>query len=465
MNITESCEVLPDADTFVVASFAGGVEDYEIWWDKNGTAIDSVEGRDEVDHVYSRANVDGPGVYTVHGVDSMYATAKGSVTVTAPKLTIVEQPVGGTIPRDGYSTIYVELAEEETIYLPYLYMLYRNGEHYLQYSAPRLSGSFSIWYPGTYYIRIVDNKGRSADSDAVTFQNEVFHIKNQTGSGTITKPGDTVKLFVEAEGGKEPYTYLWSYKRYNTRYKVGEARTYTADKPGEYLCRVYDADGEMIHSEPIMVGYTGDTPIITSQPTGGILKDGGSVYLSCDAVTGSGGELRFDWERTATGVRPAWRNAARSGASYRSWDATVVGSYRCKVTDTKTGKYTYTQVAIVGESLVFGSVEASNFAYGSTPIKVTVTGGVGPYSVKVYLKYPYWTGEKTEYKNVLYSSFTVDNLEELAQHTIYLDDLVKYLAVSSDGESHYVNDIARYYIEITDALGNKVTSEYTPRAN
>ena len=435
MTFTGDGEHYSDGSGMLKAGFAGGVQPYEIWWDKDG------EAHDAMGEVITA---------TSHRI--------------APKLTIVEQPVGGTIPKGGYATINVRLADEGQIDLPYLYMLYRNGEHQLQYSAPQISGSFSIWYPGEYYIRIVDNKGRTAGSDVVTFEDEVFHIKDQTESGSISKFGDKVTLSVEAEGGVEPYTYLWSYKQFNARYKVGDTQTYSADKPGEYMCRVVDADGEMIHSKAIQIGYTGDVPFITSQPESGILK-GGTFYLSCNAVSGSGGELRFDWEVTPTGVRPSWSNVSRSGGSYKNIDATVPGTYRCKVTDTKTGKYVYTKAAFVGESFEFGSIEKTNYSQGITPIQISVNGGIAPYYVKVYVKYPYWTGTATEYKDVLFNHFSVNSLSELAQKTIYLDDLVKYIGITSDGESHYVNEIARYYIEITDSLGNKVHSEFTPRAN
>ncbi|MBQ9188779.1 MAG: hypothetical protein IJ138_05585, partial [Clostridia bacterium] len=465
-DITGDFELTSDADATVIASFAGGVEDYEIWWDKDGKAIDSVEDRDAQNNVRSRANVDGPGKYTVHGVDSMYATASGSVNVTAPKLTIVEQPVGGTIPKGSYATINVVLAEEKQIDLPYLYMLYRNGEHYLQYSAPQISGSFSVWYPGEYYIRIVDNKGRTVDSDVVTFEDEVFRIKDQTESASLAKPGDTVSLFVEVEGGLEPYTYEWMQYKGDTPWytKASATATCPARQPGRYACLVTDDTGEKLHSKEILVSYTGDTPWITQQPKSGVLEQGGSLRPSCDAVSGSGGELRFDWEMSPTGVRPSWSNVSRRGGSYKNLDATVPGTYRCKVTDTKTGKYVYTTAAFVGAPLEFGSIEKTQYPYGFTPINISVKGGVGPYSVKVYMKYPNWVGEKIEYKNVSYVYFTANTLDELAQRTVYLDDLVNYV-YPLNGEPFFTNDVARYYIEVTDSLGNSVHTDFTPRDN
>ena len=463
-DITGDFELTSDADAAVTASFIGGVEEYEIWWKKDGEAIDSVEDRDAQNNVRSRANVDGPGVYTVYGVDSMYATASGSVTITAPKLTIVEQPKDSIIPKGSYTKINVVVADGD---MPYTYILYRNGVEYLTETDDDDSCPVGIWDPGEYYYHIEDSKGRMIDSDVVTFEDKVFRIKDQTESASLAKPGDTVSLFVEAEGGKEPYTYEWMQYKGDTPWytKASATATCPARQPGRYACLVTDDTGEKLHSKEILVTYTGDTPWITRQPKSGVLEQGGSVTLSCDAVSGSGGELRFDWEVTPTGVRPSWSNVSRRGGSYKNIDATVPGTYRCKVTDTKTGKYVYTTAAFVGAPLEFGSIEITNYSQGRTPITISVKGGIAPYDVKVYVKYPYWTGTATEYKNVLFNHFSVNSLDEIAQKTIFLDDLVKYVGITSDGEPHYVNDIARYYIEVTDSLGNLVHTDFTPRDN
>ncbi len=461
VNITQSCEILPNEDTFVVASFAGGVEDYEIWWDKNGTAIDSVEGRDELDNVYSRANVDGAGKYTVHGVDSMYATASGSVTITVPKLTIVEQPKDSIIPKGSYTRINVVVADGE---MPYTYILYRNGEEYLTETDDDDSCPVGIWDPGEYYYHIEDSQGRQVDSDAVIFEDAVFRITDQTESGSISKLGDKVTLSVEAEGGVEPYTYLWSYKQFNARYKVGDTQTYSADKPGEYMCRVVDADGEMIHSKAIQIGYTGDVPFITSQPESGILK-GGTFYLSCNAVSGSGGELRFDWEVTPTGVRPSWSNVSRSGGSYKNIDATVPGTYRCKVTDTKTGKYVYTKAAFVTGELT-ASVESyvlsPHMGYDADNIMCTfnITGGAAPYTMKVYIVYAAYHSDKgvEPSRTVLWETHTVNTIGEAKDFKCQVPRTY-YYPYYDDGQWKNGLGYLKSYAIITDADGRTTRVE------
>ena len=457
-GISDDYELLPDQTITLFAAFDGGVEDYEIWWDKDGDAIESVE---ENNNHTTSVKTDSPGIYTVHGVDSMYATASASVTVTASKLTIVEQPVGGTIPKDGHAEINVLVADGEG---PYHYTLYRNGYVYLKGTSdtPTPNGlpyGFYLWYPGNYYFHIEDSRGREADSDSVYFDGGLskLQIKKQTESATITKPGEKVTLSVEAEGGMEPYTYIWSFKRYNTRYKVGSARTFSADKPGEYLCRVTDALGEMIHSEPIIVGYTGDTPIITSQPVAGTLKEGGSVYLSCDAVTGSGGELRYQWQKRGITGRLAWINVSDTS---RGYDATAFGIYRCKVTDTVSGKSTYTEVAAVtSDEIVFMGVENPVRWTSEARFVVSFQGGQSPWKVCVYVSMPIvdenYKYDHSEY--VLYSSRKIYSADELNKITYDLPTVLSSVE-KVDGVYRTVTVLAHYKVIVTDANGKKAES-------
>ncbi len=459
MTFTGDGEYTPDSSGILVAGFAGGVEPYEIWWDKDGEAIESVDAEVEgyIGSVVHNATI---GNYTVHAVDAMGEVITATSHRIAPKLTIVEQPVGGTIPKNGFTDFSVSVADGEA---PYKFVLYRNGEYEVEVTTDSTKADFRAWYTGNYYIHIEDSKGRSADSNVVMFEDAVFRIKDQTKSASLAKPGDTASLFVEAEGGLEPYTYLWSYKRYNTRYKVGEARTHSADKPGEYLCRVVDVNGDMIYSATIQVGYTGDVPFITKQPEGGVMKDG-SFYISCDAVSGSGGELSFVWEKSTVpnGTRPNWGNATRSGSSSRGIDATAPGAYRCKVTDTKTGKYTYTQLAMVAGELA-ATAEVGMIRnwgrVGDVEAHIKITGGMAPYKVKIYVEAMVWTedGRTNGRRTILYRTYTVNTPKEAedvyCSYTPYQE-----IHIFENGEwKRYTDYYIGVYAEITDAEGDSVT--------
>ena len=463
-DITGDFELFSNADATVIASFAGGVEDYEIWWDKDGTAIDSVEDRDAQNNVRSRANVDGPGKYTVHGVDSMYATASASVKVTVPKLTIVEQPKDSIIPKGSYTKINVVVADGD---MPYTYILYRNGEEYLTETDDDDSCPVGIWDPGEYYYHIEDSKGRMIDSDVVTFEDEVFRIKDQTESASLAKPGDTVSLFVEVEGGLEPYTYEWMQYKGDTPWytKASATATCPARQPGRYACLVTDDTGEKLHSKEILVTYTGDTPWITQQPKSGVLEQGGSLRLSCDAVSGSGGELRFDWEMSPTGVRPSWSNVSRRGGSYKNIDATVPGTYRCKVTDTKTGKYVYTTAAFVTGELT-ASVESHSLSphmgYDGDNIMCTfnIIGGAAPYTMKVYIVYAAYHSDKgvEPSRTVLWETHTINTIGEAKDFKCQVPRTY-YYPYYDDGQWKSGLGYLDSYAIITDANGRTIRVE------
>ena len=455
MTFTGDGEHHPDGSGMLKAGFAGGVQPYEIWWDKDGEAIESEDAEvdDYIGAVVYNATI---GNYTVHAVDAMGEVITATSHRTAPKLTIVEQPVGGTIPKGKCLPISVTVSDGEA---PYHYKLYWNGNNLVS-SEQDNHDSFSAWESGEYYIHIEDSQGRQADSDVVICENAVFRIKNQTESASLAKPGDTASLFVEAEGGIEPYTYLWSLKIGNTRYKVGESRTVSADKPGEYLCRVVDIDGEMIHSKTILVGYTGDTPIITKQPVGGNLVYGSSVYLSCAAVSGSGGELRYEWERSTTeaGMRPSWGKASRSGGSTWYMEASAAGAYHCRVTDTKTGKYTFTQTVFVTREL---SATAEGYTNNISPddyfYTLHIQGGTTPYTVKVYL-----ITERSEFnpKTILWRTYTVATDEEALNFKELIPDVWNYsYYYAPDNEWIRTWEKTKAFAVITDAEGKTTRVE------
>ena len=449
MTFTGDGEHHPDGSGMLKAGFAGGVQPYEIWWDKDGEAIESEDAEvdDYIGAVVYNATI---GNYTVHAVDAMGEVITATSHRIAPKLTIVEQPKGDTIPKGKCLPISVTVSDGEA---PYHYKLYWNGNNLVS-SEQDNHASFSAWESGEYYIHIEDSQGRQADSDVVTCENAVFRIKDQTESASLAKPGDTASLFVEAEGGIEPYTYLWSLKIGNTRYKVAESRTVTADKPGEYLCRVVDTDGEMIHSKTILVGYTGDTPIITKQPVGGNLVYGGSVYLSCVAVSGSGGELRYEWERstTAEGSRPSWGKASRSGGSTWYMEASAAGAYHCRVTDTKTGKYTFTQTVFVTRELsATAEGHTDNYSPDDYFYTLHIQGGTTPYTVKVYL-----ITERSEFnpKTILWRTYTVATDEEALNFKELIPDVWNYsYYYAPDNEWIRTWEKTKAFAIITDAEG------------
>ncbi len=448
-SITEDCMLVPKENVMLVASFSGGVKEYEIWWDKDGGAIDSIESTDAAGNVISYVDTAEAGVYTVHGVDSMYATASGTVTVSAPKLTIVRQPEGGTIPRDGYLPISVTVSDGEG---PYTYTLFKNGGLYGEITKDGTDGSFTVWYSGNYYIHIEDRQGREADSDTVTFEDAVFRIKKQSNAGVLYTATDTFTLSVEVEGGKEPYTYEWMQYRGDTPWYVKASTTATcvAGQPGKYACRITDAAGQTIRTKDIHVLYNGEAPRIIKQPSNCSVtpneKGKYSFSLSCEAASGHGDysclEYRWEWKNEVG----SWAPVGKEG---KTLSGTKLGSYRCKVFDVVSHKSTYTQAVTVAESLT-ATIQLSHESLRTNQLfyDLQIQGGFTPYTVRVYLVVERAVSPKT----VPWQTYTVATPEEAAKHR---DSIPAYWDYNyqEDGEWERGREKPEAYAIITDADG------------
>jgi hypothetical protein len=200
------------------------------------------------------------------------------------------------------------------------------------------------------------------DSDVVFFEDAVFRITTQSEEEQITSPGGSTALFVEAEGGVEPYTYSWTWTSGDNTYDLGRnADLIPVFDIGEYTCVIEDDAGQRITSKPMQVSYGGDAPWIVVQPqsqTDLTLNADGTVdaALFCNAISGTGdkSDLKYVWEIFIPG-EIGWAQTTTTG----QWlDVHTLGSYRCRVVDTVTGKYTYSDTALVCEKLAYQGSES-----------------------------------------------------------------------------------------------------------
>ena len=454
MTFTGDGEHHPDGSGMLKAGFAGGVQPYEIWWDKDGEAIESEDAEvdDYIGAVVYNATI---GNYTVHAVDAMGEVITATSHHTAPKLTIVRQPEGGIIPKDGYLPVSVTVSDGEG---PYTYTLFKNGGLYGEITKDGTDGSFTVWYSGEYYLHIEDSKGRTADSDVVTFEDAVFRIKKQSNAGVLNTATDKAKLSVEVEGGKEPYTYTWIVRNNGLGFKTGtDSPTFFADAPGVYACRITDATGETIRTKDIHVLYNGQKPRILKQPSGLTLtpdeKGHFSFSLSCEAASGNGDEscLEYRWERyNPDGY---WSYAG----SEKTMTHSLLGSYRCKVIDVISKEYTYTQTVTVAEALT-ASVNAHSIPNSSyAAYYLNITGGTAPYTVKIYVVYAAYHADTgfVPSKTVLWKTYMVNTEEEAKDFYREVPHTYSY-PYYEDGQWKYGWNYLKSYAIITDA-GDRTT--------
>ena len=454
MTFTGDGEHHPDGSGMLKAGFAGGVQPYEIWWDKDGEAIESEDAEvdDYIGAVVYNATI---GNYTVHAVDAMGEVITATSHRTAPKLTIVRQPEGGIIPKDGYLPVSVTVSDGEG---PYTYTLFKNGGLYGEITKDGTDGSFTVWYSGEYYLHIEDSKGRTADSDVVTFEDAVFRIKKQSNAGVLNTATDKAKLSVEVEGGKEPYTYTGIVRNNGLGFKTGtDSPTFFADAPGVYACRITDATGETIRTKDIHVLYNGQKPRILKQPSGLTLtpdeKGHFSFSLSCEAASGNGDEscLEYRWERyNPDGY---WSYAG----SEKTMTHSLLGSYRCKVIDVISKEYTYTQTVTVAEALT-ASVNAHSIPNSSyAAYYLNITGGTAPYTVKIYVVYAAYHADTgfVPSKTVLWKTYMVNTEEEAKDFYREVPHTYSY-PYYEDGQWKYGWNYLKSYAIITDA-GDRTT--------
>ncbi len=463
MTFTGDGEHHPDGSGMLKAGFAGGVQPYEIWWDKDGEAIESEDA--EVDGYIGALVYNATiGNYTVHAVDAMGEVITATSHRTAPKLTIVEQPKDSIIPKGSYTRINVVVADGE---MPYTYILYRNGEEYLTETDDDDSCPVGIWDPGEYYYHIEDSKGRSVDSDEVTFEDAVFRFTKQSNAGALYTATDTFTLYVEVEGGVEPYTYEWMQYRGDTPWytKASDTDTCIAKQPGKYACLVTDATGDSIHSKNMFVLYNGSKPRIIKQPSGLTLtpdeKGHFSFSLSCEAASGNGDEscLEYRWERYSPDGY--WSYAG----SEKTMSHSLLGEYRCKVIDVISKEYTYTKTVTVAEK-VTASADVNMIRYGGRvgdmEANLTIKGGSAPYTIKVYEVIDVWSedGRIIDERTVLYKTYADKTAEEV-QGFYFTFPPAQQIFIKENGEWKSYMDYIKVYAIITDADGRSTRVNLT----
>ena len=462
---TGDAEYVPEGEGsgILMAEFKGGVQPYEIWWDKDGEAHESQEG-DMNENYGSVVHITTVGDYTVHAVDAMGEVITATSHLTAPKLTIVEQPKDSIIPKGSYTRINVVVADGE---MPYTYILYQNGKEYLTETDDDDSCPVCIWDPGEYYYHIEDSKGRSVDSNVVIFEDAVFRFTKQSNAGALYTATDTFTLYVEVEGGVEPYTYEWMQYRGDTPWytKASDTDTCIAKQPGKYACLVTDATGDSIHSKNMFVLYNGSKPRIIKQPSGLTLtpneKGHFSFSLSCEAASGNGDEscLEYRWERYSPDGY--WSYAG----SEKTMTHSLLGSYRCKVIDVISKEYTYTKTVTVAEA-VTASADVNMIRYGGRvgdmEANLTIKGGSAPYTIKVYEVIDVWSedGRIIDERTVLYKTYADKTAEEV-QGFYFTFPPAQQIFIKENGEWKSYMDYIKVYAIITDADGRSTRVNLT----
>jgi outer membrane protein OmpA-like peptidoglycan-associated protein len=211
---------------------------------------------------------------------------------------------------------------------------------------------------GSYSLRVKDAAGCAVNLSAVVKEPELLSLTQETSTDIKCYGQNTGSLAVSAQGGVEPYQYIWN------NGSTGESLTNVL--AGEYTATVTDKNGCQATyvstiKQPAALIKTIDA--ITDIRCNG--DSTGSVYVT---VRGGVGPYKYNWS---------------NGATTEDIRGMRAGSYQLTITEAN-GCQSFLEASIEEPTLFKSSVISVNnvdcFGDPNGAISISVSGGVEPYS-------------------------------------------------------------------------------------
>ena len=393
-------------------------------------------------------------------------------------LRFTKNPDDVTVNPGETATLSVEVTGGKTPY-KYQWSMSRDGAREQWYDVSgKTEATISVKTDASaagatmvYRCKITDAAGTTLYSDlgSITVSNSELKIKTQPVGGT-KKPGEYMTPFVEAEGGKQPYTYQWEAADGNTWLKVPGATAAALNMGvgesavGEdliYRCVVTDANGKSVTSDSAVFKIVAaESPLkIKTQPVGGTVKPGTAGTLSVEAEGGKA-PYTYQWQtylQISSAQRGRWVDVSgQTSANLRVLIPADAGqgeqSYRCVVTDYNGASVTSDSATIVVENTateftVTGSAPSSVKRGETATLKVNVSGGTKPYKFV-------WMGYNAD-----------DYSQGFTTSVIYWDGVT----LSADGSTLTIDtskcEAKQFKCDVTDGNGNKQRVEFEFQVN
>ena len=451
---------LPGEETVEIEmTVSGGRPPYEVYWDSDFETFDTLKSGES----YFTTQVSNEGFYGFTVRDSVGTYASKTCKVEYKQLHIAQEPVDGTLHSDEKKpyTISIVMADGEA---PFTYTLYdADSGMELEAGTGDESYSFDIWKTGTYYIHVSDAAGLSADSSLFYVDEYSFRIASINKSGDLTGPDDVVTLTVLLESAEEDVTYRWWWMG-NTEAQVGATElpdngpVCYVTLPGQYKCQAINRNG--LESTAFMkVSYLGGEPVILQQPQ--IIKlppdedkTSDRVKLTVNAIASDNRTdvLEYVWEYRINGE---WLNRGpESNKLNVNFTSSHSPTYRCKVTDKRTGASITSDWAFVmiDLSAEYGMCDLSGL---NVKLYCKVLGGAPPYTIEVYQHAAVDINDYGEhiYKDILFDTETIQNnyYERWVEYS--------YVAIRKIGDNYLPEyDNIEYFINVTDRDGQTFTT-------
>ena len=441
-------------------TISGGVPPYEVQWTAGFETIDAFT----TEETHLTKQVSDFESYGLAAKDSMGRMAGALCKVEYNQLEIAQEPVDGVLRSDENTpyTVSIVMAEGEA---PFTYTLVSDDTNTnLAAGESGESYSFDIWETGTYHIHVEDAAGRWADSSLFYVDDYCFRIYIIEKSGELTGPDDAVTLTALLESAEEDVTYRWwwmgSMEAQAGAIELSDGPVCIATRPGQYQCLATNRNG-LDSTATVRVAYLGSDPIILQQPQSVALQyeEGKTLYPAALSVNAIASDSRTDvleyvWEYK---VNSMWLpgEMGSSKLDLRLSDGKEV-TYRCKVTDRRTGAY-----VISDEAHVFIELNVSiniwfNNYWSSYRLFFDIQGGASPYYVNFYRHQIVGIDDNGDY---IYSDFLLRS--ELVEYGHGDRDFECSDVVFRYKNGQYVKEEpwAQYYIVVTDSNGQTKASE------
>ncbi|MDB2472154.1 LamG domain-containing protein [bacterium] len=265
-----------------ITGLAGGV-----FSGSAGLVINSVDGEVNLD-------LSGPGNYSV-----TYTTTGECPNASTIPLEVFARPNASLSGESGFcvgSTAQLDAVGSNGT-APYTFAWYLDG-----ISTGDTGSSINVSAPGSYSVFATDANGcTSLVSNSFSVQQFASPtVTITTAPGTTICTGDTATLTAEANGGAEPYTYLWSNS--DTTQAISVAPTTTTT----YTVTVTDDNGCTGTASQEITPSTNATAIASINNDAAMSFNGTDQYIEASGVTSLNGlsTMSFSlWVKAASGAQ------------------------------------------------------------------------------------------------------------------------------------------------------------------
>ena len=475
--LTVTCDqavysLLPGEEPVILGmTISGGVPPYEVQWTAGFETIDAFS----TEETYLTKQVSDFGSYGLAAKDSMGRMAGALCKVEYNQLEIAQEPVDGVLRSDENTpyTVSIVMAEGEA---PFTYTLVSDDTNTnLATGESGESYSFDIWETGTYHIHVEDAAGRWADTSLFYVDDycfrihhiETYRVDHNETSDALTGPDDIIMLLAILESEEEDVTYRWWWMG-SMEAQLGaielsyDGFVCVAKRPGQYKCQAINRNG-LESTAVIWVDYRGDEPFILQQPQNAPLQyeKGRTSYpvtLTINAIASDNRTdvLEYVWEcKIGDEWWPGepWSNRLDLQLTYGR-----EVTYRCKVTDRRTGASVISDEAHVFIDMIFTEARAYyDYPWPRYGISFRIQGGAMPYKIDLYRHQVAGIDENGDYlyTDYLYATKTHYDYYDGGFHAEARDLVFRYV----NGEYVMEKPFAQYYIVVTDSNGQTKTSE------